>query len=277
MKLVLEGEAHEVLRGETLLGQSPEPHREALPAEGGEVEGQPLQDAQGDSREVDEALIGFELAIDLRAELGARSMEVEVAIAPGDFGHGLHPEGIAEGKQDVHQGFEANLDLEPQGVGIEDGLGAKVGISGDKNRTGSVGIEGKDEAYPKTLPEEVEGVKGDVLEVAVKLERGRLKELGVLEQLSELDLGAILARPATGSGAGGRWGSFVGHGGRAYFADVVEPCSYQGTQEAVSRVVGIGHDRACLVEGGGNQGVHFVDEGGSFGGRALETVMDLQA
>ena len=75
MKLVLECEANDVLRRIAMPGERAQPKRETLPDEGSALDGQDLEDTESDGGDVDEALVGFDFAVNLGAILWGGAVE----------------------------------------------------------------------------------------------------------------------------------------------------------------------------------------------------------
>ena len=129
----LEGDAGHVLGGMGAGAQGAEPHGEVGPYVVTTKECQCLQDAERDGGNVDEALVGFDLAKDEATEVGGFSVQVEIAWAGPGAWHGHHPEVVGEAQDDVDELLELDFDLESQTVGLDDRLGLERAVSGDED------------------------------------------------------------------------------------------------------------------------------------------------
>src|SRR3989454_12786327 len=277
MQVVLEGQSDHVLGWATMLGQGPQPEREALPDAVRGSRGEELQDSEGDGRDVDEALVGFDLAPRLRTDGVASPMQILIPRPPWSLLHGLHPEVVAEAREGLDQGLEGDLDLEAQAIGIQDLFGTEVAVCRHQDASATIRIDAEHETQQKAMPEEVATEIADMPQIPVQIDAGELKALRSLEEIAKLHTFAVLAWTSTSArpGAARRWR--MGHGVRAHAADVMHLSQQESAHERGSGVVGVGNKQASRFDNRSHQDEHLVEERRRIRRRSLDAVLDLKA
>jgi hypothetical protein len=128
---MLEGEAHHLLGGITMLGQGAEPAGKLRPNGVSLFEGEQLQNAQGQGMEIDKALKGFDLAGDRLPKPLGGVRPVQIRGLAWGRGQRFEPKAIGKAPQQMAQRAATHLNLKPPTIGFNHRLGGEGEIAGD--------------------------------------------------------------------------------------------------------------------------------------------------
>ena len=106
-----------------------------------------LEDALGDTAELDVSMVGRHLAKHRLSIPRTSVMQVLIAGTPLDGIHVHHPEMVGVGTQGVDRMFEAEFDLETKSVEADDGKRIHIRIGTHDNDASSSWMDHKDETY----------------------------------------------------------------------------------------------------------------------------------
>src|ERR1035437_3913596 len=222
-----------------------------MPADAAQADGQVNHQSLGDKTQLPVALIGGEFAANPLAVAFGFAVQVLVAAATAEGGHGLHPKVIGIGAQRMNGLLETDLDFESPAVEADDVQRAHGQIGAEENEPPPAGMNHPNKADQPTqrAPQQVAAVIEQLHPLLAIDRAGRLGKAGLeAEPVAQVGFAAIFLGASPAFGLGGSNGE-EGDGVGADSSDQMMAELEEEAGELSGGIIGIGHDRDRLGPG----------------------------